>query len=133
MRHFKGMYFCHTPIADPEGSYDCSHIISIDRIPEDCPVEKMFKMAMTGTKEWNNCCKEVRMKNEKRFDYVSATLKDEVVEWLNENVRDSISKLRQDMPQGWMIYDPYLVEQAGHVDVFFFRQSDAMAFKLRWS
>lgn len=133
MRHFKGIYFCHTPIVDPKGSYDCNHIISIDRIPEGCPVEKMFKMAVNGTQEWNNCVKEIRIKKDEGFDYVSATLNDEVVEWLDENVRPSTSKLRQDMPQGWMIYDPCKVEQAGHVDVFFFRLSDAMAFKLRWS
>lgn len=133
MEYYNGIYFCHTPIVDPDNSYDCSHIITIHRIPEDCPAEKIFKVAMAGTAEWNSCVKEVRIEKDVGFDYVSATLNNEVVEWLNENVRDSISKLRQDMPQGWMIYDPCKVEQVGEVSIFFFRKSDAMAFKLRWA
>ena len=63
----------------------------------------------------------------------SSTLKQEVIDWLNENVKDSTDKIRKDMPQGWMIYDPMRVHQTTEVSVFFLRGSDAVAFKLRWS
>ena len=132
MRYTKGIYFCHTPSVNPDEYYDCGHIITIDRIAQDCPVAKMFRAALIGTQEWNNCVETIRVEKDKGFDYISATLNDEVVEWLVENVKDSTDKLRQDMPQGWMIYDPYKVEEQGNVSVFFLRQSDAMAFKLRW-
>lgn len=127
-------YFCHTPIVDPEKHYDCEHVISIQQLPEDCPIEKIGKLLQQGTSEWNNCVKiiEIPQKDRQWFEY-SSTLKQEVIDWLNENIRDSTDKIRKDMPQGWMIYDPMRVHQTTEVSVFFLRGSDAVAFKLRWS
>ena len=135
MRYFNdNYYFCHTPIVDPEKHYDCEHVISIQQLPEDCPIEKIGKLLQQGTSEWNNCVKtiEIPQKDRRWFEY-SSTLKQEVIDWLNENVRDSTDKIRKDMPQGWMIYDPMRVHQTTEVSVFFLRGSDAVAFKLRWS
>jgi len=139
MRYFKGDYFCHTPIADPENYYNCEHIVSIQQLRENCPVEKMVTELRIGTKEWNNCI-EILTIPRGDVDSLghpitdrSATLKQEVIDWLNENVKDSTVKIRKDMPQGWMIYDPMRVYETTQVTVFFLRKSDALAFVLRWS
>ena len=135
MKYFNGIYFCHTPIVSPNECYDCRHIVSIELYPENCPREKLFKAAQTGTEEWNTCVKTIRIPQDdnRRFDEISSTLKQEVIDWLNENIADSTDKRRNDMPQGWMIYDPLLVHERTNVSVFFLRRADAMAFKLRWS
>lgn len=142
MRYFNdNFYFCHTPIVDPEEHYDCEHMISIQQLPEDYPREKLAKLLQQGTSEWNNCVETLEIPKEyaiinqtriPRYEY-SSTLKQEVIDWLNENVKDSTDKLRKDMPQGWMIYDPMRVHQTTEVSVFFLRGSDAVAFKLRWT
>lgn len=126
MRYSKGFYFCHTPIVDPENHYDCEHFISIDQIRDDCPIEKMVRELQIGLPEWNNCIEILTIPR-------SATLKQEVRDWLDENVKDSTKKIDKDMPQGWMIYDPERVYQTTSVSVFFLRKADAMAFVLRWS
>lgn len=134
MRYSKGIYFCHTPIVDPENHYDCEHFITVDQIREDCPVEKMGKELQIGLPEWNNCVEILTIpQKDGRWDERSATLKQEVRDWLNENVKDSTKKIRSDMPQGWMIYDPIRVYQTTSVSVFFLRKADAVAFVLRWS
>lgn len=133
MKYSNGMYFCVKPIVNPEELYECRHLLSIERIPEDCPIEEINKWIVNGTEEWKNCTKEIRVEKQNRFDYVSSTLNDEVTEWLNENIKPSTDKRRIDMPQGWMIYDPYVTEQGTSVTIFFLRRTDAMAFKLRWS
>ena len=134
MRYFNdNFYFCHTPIVDPENYYDCEHMISIEQLPEDCPIEKLNKLLRVGTPEWNNCIEKIEIPQENGWPEYSSTLKQEVIDWLNENVKDSTDKIRKDMPQGWMIYDPMRVHQTTEVSVFFLRGSDAVAFKLRWS
>lgn len=139
MRYSKGIYFCHTPIVDPENHYDCEHFISIEQFPENCPVEKLHKFTKTGIEEWNNCIEILTIPtggvDSLGYDRTerSATLKQEVIDWLNENIKDSTNKIRSDMPQGWMIYDPKRVYQTTSVSVFFLRKADAMAFKLRWT
>lgn len=125
-------YFCHTPIVDPENHYDCEHMISIQQLPEDYSIEKLNKLLQTGTPEWNNCIKIIEIPQENGRPEYSSTLKQEVIDWLNENVKDSTDKIRKDMPQGWMMYDPMRVHQTTEVSVFFLRGSDAVAFKLRW-
>lgn len=139
MRYSKGFYFCHTPIVDPENHYDCEHFISIDQIRDDCPIEKMVRELQIGLPEWNNCIEILTIPRDKinslgrRMTERSATLKQEVRDWLDENVKDSTKKIDKDMPQGWMIYDPERVYQTTSVSVFFLRKADAMAFVLRWS
>jgi len=133
MDYSNGFYFCHTPIIDSENHYDCEHFISIHQLPKNCPIEKMNKALQIGTPEWNNCVKKIEIPQENgRWPIYSSTLKQEVIDWLNENVKDSNDKMRKDMPQGWMIYDPMRVHQSTEVSVFFLRKSDAVAFKLRW-
>ena len=138
MKYFKGIYFCHKPIVAPEKYYDCRHVLDIHQISENCPVEEMSKALSVGTPEWNNCVKILKLSVDGIIERLStfetsANLKQEVIDWLNENIADSTDKRRNDMPQGWMIYDPEIVRQRTSVSVFFLRGADAMAFKLRWS
>ena len=137
MKYYNGNIFCHTPTVAPEKYYECRHMISIEQLPENCPTEKMFQAIRIGTEEWNNCVRTLKMQTD-MIDGIlmferSSTLKQEVIDWLNENIADSTDKRRKDMPQGWMIYNPLSVHQTTSVSVFFLRRVDAMAFKLRWS
>lgn len=133
MQYMNGFYFCHTPIVFPEKHYDCEHFISIKQIPDEVPEEELYNLLRTGTPEWNKCVKIIEIKEFEHLAIRSATLKQEVIDWLNKNIADSTDKTRSDMPQGWMIYDPQIVHQTTELSVFFLRRKDAMHFKLVWS
>ncbi len=134
MRYHNGMYSCIRNIAHPTKFYDCKHILHIDLFPENITQKDMWKYVKDGTEEWQNCVEKLKFENKDNpWSDRSITLKQEVIDWLNENVADSTDKQRADMPQGWMIYDPMVVHETTSLSVFFLRKVDAMAFKLRWT
>ncbi len=134
MEYFNGDYFCSKPIDNPGAIYECRHIISIENIPSNTPVEDISKAKQVRTPEWNSCVQKIKKPApDGGWPDIVATLNQETIDWLKENVPDSTDKRRSDMPQGWMIYDPMLSIESISVSIFFLRQVDAMAFKLRWS
>lgn len=60
------------------------------------------------------------------------TLKPDVVDWLNENVKDCASNKEQ--PQGWaMGNDSYRSKGCMDITIWFYRRRDAMKFIKEWS
>lgn len=61
-------------------------------------------------------------------------LKPEVIEWLNENVKDSTDKAMKHQPQGWAIgTDEYRLNGSSDLAIWFLRRRDAMKFIKHWS
>ena len=134
MKYYNGIYFCSKPMGYSDEYYDCRHIISIEKLPEHYGQDQLMSLLRVGSQEWINCVKRIDTPslNLGGFKEYAATLKDEVIEWLNENIAPSTDKRRADMPEGWMIYEPTKSIEKLEVSVFFLRRADAMAFKLRW-
>jgi hypothetical protein len=61
------------------------------------------------------------------------TLKQEVIDWLNENVADDPNPIEQ-CAKGWCMGNiSYRATDHCQLSLFFYRRSDAMAFVKRWS
>lgn len=63
------------------------------------------------------------------------SLNDEVIQWLNENVKPSSDKAMKDQPQGWAMGNDHYRATDDHnrLSIWFLRRRDAMAFIKRWS
>jgi len=143
MQYCRGDYFVMCPLINPEMHYDYGHIISIHLYPELGPeIDYNYWVERGGTDEFLKCTERYEQSPKHRILLPSgssipqcetiSTLKQEVIDWLNEYVPDSTDKRRADMPKGWMIYHPdYSIEKTS-VSVFFLRRVDAIAFKLAW-
>ena len=60
------------------------------------------------------------------------SLKKEVVDWLNENIKDNLKD--KDQPQGWCVgNDSYRSTSHCQLNLWFYRRGDAMKFIKVWS
>lgn len=86
------------------------------------------------SKEWNKehpRSFEVTDEQERLFATKDAyRLKPEVIDWLNENVKD---RKDPDYPQGWCCGDDVYQSTGMDMSIFFHRKADALAFIERWS
>jgi len=103
------------------GQYNCRVIVSIDRIPDG----KTYYDAPEP--DWLNILEK------HTFDYGDDVrrLRPEVIQWLNDNVKDRES---DEQKQGWCVgTDEYNSNNVISFAIFFERPSDALKFVKRWS
>jgi hypothetical protein len=129
--------------------YDCRNILTINRISDGKTYHDVPEP------DWTNLTEEFQAFDQEEYDrmenfeslkgmsdvegfrrrYATKTvhrIKPEIIQWLNDNVKDRADK---DQPQGWCIgSESYLAKDSTlHVNLFFHRQKDAVAFAKRWS
>ena len=138
--------------------YEAPHMVVIEkylRDADDAPVENDWT-ALIEIKEFLNQTKRERNEEfykqlnedlpveersqvtDEYLDYISteevATLRPEVVDWLNENVKPSTDKARKDRPEAWaMGNDEYRESESFSLTLWFVRRNDAMKFIKHWS
>lgn len=99
MKFYSGWYYCDD--SNWGGSYDSKNLVSINRFPD---------------KDFNN------------NDYVNLVenkeLKDVVIEWLNNNIKDDSYGRK-----GWCIS----ARKNDDISIWFYRRKDALLFIKEWS
>ena len=142
--HINHMY-CTRPCWGGE-AYLCRYLVAINRIGKD----KSYYD--TPEEDWTNLTEGGWFFNEEEYERYSEFeslkdlseeelkkwamkpyphLKPEVIDWLNENIKDRRDK---EHPKGWCIGDAsYLSTNSLSISIFFERKKDAMAFIERWS
>jgi len=108
--------------------FDCSYMVGIDKFSR-----QDYK---TEQEDWHNLVEMKRMEVEDVFLRIKNVpfLKQEVIDWLNENVKDNQSSSCKG-EKGWcMGNDEYRSTGSSlELTLFFYRRSDAMKFIKRWS
>lgn len=143
MHYFKNHCWCSD--SNWGGNYDCKYIVTIDRIP------KGGSYYDTPESDWTNLVTSYKIFDQKEYDSLKSyykdkydeeellsrshkkttTLKKEVVEWLNSNVKD---RIREDINKGWCIgSDKYNLNANISISIFFHRRRDALKFIKEWS
>ena len=100
------------------GHYNCSVILSVDRIPE-------------GKTYYDPVCEDWQNLIEDPTGYDAPKLKREVVEWLEKNIQNQKGDKSN---RGWAIgTDKYNEKNSISYNIFFQRQKDALFFIKNWS
>ena len=133
MNYLMNHCFCRDSIWG--GQYNCRVIVSIEMIAKDKTYYDPHES------DWINLIEEVPYDNGKEIPfkkYSTRRLKPEVVQWLNDNVKDRTLLKWQiekgEHKQGWAIgTDEYNSGDGLSFTVFFESSRDAMKFIKRWS
>jgi len=111
------------------GIYDCTTIVSIDRVPKG----KKYHEGVTD--DWKNLIDGRILSDEdtlRLHAYETKFLKPEVMEWLKENIKDR--NRTEGHHQGWAVgTDDYNVNSRISFPVFFDRPWSALKFIKKWS
>ena len=114
------------------GHYNCRVIVGIKRYDK---LEDVYKNKYTV--DWANLIERHDMMGPFQLGDSRTTyrLKPEVMEWLNENIRDRrVSKNYPEIPKGWAVgTDQYNSNDAGSFTIFFESAREAFKFIKRWS
>lgn len=141
--------------------YDSRHMVSISKYPNYEVGAAHYKQIIAD--DWTNCIVEVPTVSDAEYEFEKMwvesykkdevddaeikrrtdtyatrpcpTLRDEVITWLNENVKSSRRDERSNRPEGWCVgNDQYRMSGSlSELIIWFLRRNDALQFIKTWS